>query len=91
MLESRLPGNVCVARYDPLEHAAANRREKEFDGVVCVDWLNHIVEADLPGIIEDLFRSARVFVYASVAYDDFGVKGESESNRRRTHKGFKWW
>ena len=90
LLESRLFENMRVARYDPLEHAAAPHGGKEFDGVVCADWLDH-VEANLPGIIEDLFRSARMFVYASVAYDDLGVNGGSERNRRRTHKGFEWW
>lgn len=55
-----------VVRHDLVRDAAGALDGKIFDAVVCVDELDFIPVADVPWVVESLFRHARRFVYASV-------------------------
>lgn len=55
-----------VYLYDPAFSAVAERPYGKYDGVLCSDVLEHIPEGEVDGFIEELFRFAKKFVWASV-------------------------
>jgi hypothetical protein len=56
-----------VRCYDPGYEPYRELPTDRFDGVICIDVLEHITEPDLPWVLEELFSYARHFVFASVA------------------------
>jgi hypothetical protein len=40
---------------------------EQFDGVVCTETLEYLPDEDIPWVLNELFRCARQFVYATVA------------------------
>lgn len=55
-----------VYLYDPAFRANEERPHGKFDGVLCSDVLEHIPEDEVDGFVEELFRFAKKFVWASV-------------------------
>jgi hypothetical protein len=53
--------------YDPGYEPFSRLPTEQFDGVICIDVLEHITEPDLGWVIDELFSHARRFVFATVA------------------------
>jgi hypothetical protein len=66
-LQLRL-GLTDVRRYDPAIPAFSDKPAagEKFDGVVCCDVLEHMLREDVEQAIDDLFRYATKFVFATV-------------------------
>jgi hypothetical protein len=60
-------GVESIRCYDPGYAPFCLLPEGSFDGVICTDVLEHCPEEDLRWIIGELFRFARLFVFANVA------------------------
>jgi hypothetical protein len=79
---------VC---YDPAYTPYSTLPEGEFDGVICVDVLEHLPEQDLPWVLEEQFRYARKFVFGNIASypaDKILPNGE---NAHCTIQPLEWW
>jgi hypothetical protein len=53
--------------YDPGYEPFSQLRAGQFDGVICIDVLEHITESDLSWVIDELFAHAHRFVFATIA------------------------
>ena len=53
--------------YDPGYEPFSQLPTERFDGVICIDVLEHITETDLGWVIEELFSEASRFVFATIA------------------------
>ena len=53
--------------YDPGYAPFSQLPDERFDGVICIDVLEHITEPDLPWVLDELFSYARRFVFANIA------------------------
>lgn len=60
-------GLDAVTCYDPGYAPFSSVPEGTFDGVVCIDVLEHCPEEDVPWIVDELFGFARKFVFANIA------------------------
>ncbi len=86
-----LPEGVHVARYDPLDPASPRPIEGSCDGVVCVDWIDRVPEEDVPWVLDDLLRLARLFVYASVTGPIHRHRNGGERLTQGTTRPTSWW
>lgn len=57
---------VQPAMYDPAVPGHDTLPDGEFDGVFCVDVLEHIEEPDIPATLDVLFSKARRFLFVTV-------------------------
>jgi hypothetical protein len=74
--------------------AAAGKRKskpKKYDGVVCLDLLPRFPDEDVSWMIDELFKSATMFVYASVACDPSNENLANGQNARVTQQLPEWW
>ncbi len=53
--------------YDPGYAPFSQLPEQRFDGVICMDVLEHVTEPDLPWLLDEIFGYARRFVFANIA------------------------
>jgi hypothetical protein len=77
--------------YDPGYSPFSEWPKATFDGVICTDVLEHCPEDDIPWILDELFASARNFVYANVACFPARKCLPSGGNAHCTIKPVKWW
>lgn len=80
-----------VACYEPGADAGAGLPAGRFDGVICVDVLEHCAAEDLPWIVEELFAHARHFVYANVASYPAAKSLPNGDNAHVTQRREVWW
>ena len=83
--------NVEVQCYEPALGAAPLAVDARFDGVVCTDVLEHIAEADIPWVLNELFSRARHFVFASIACFEALALLPDGSNAHCTVHPPAWW
>ena len=84
------PG-VNVTCYDPGFEPFSKNYSGQFDGVICTDVLEHIPDEDIPWIIDELFKSADKFVYASAACYPARKKLPNGQNAHITQQRPEWW
>ncbi|MGH9847968.1 MAG: hypothetical protein ACREEM_55485, partial [Blastocatellia bacterium] len=84
------PG-VKVTCYDPGFAPFAKPYVGQFDGVICADVLEHIPDEDVPWVIDELFKSASKFVYASAACYPARKKLPNGENAHVTQQRPEWW
>jgi hypothetical protein len=65
--------------------------EGSFHGVVCTDVLEHCFAADLPWIVEELFRLADRFVFANIACYPAAALLPNGENAHTTLRPPTWW
>lgn len=53
--------------YDPGHEPFSRLPDKQYDGVISTDVLEHITEPDVPWVIDEMFSFANKFVYANIA------------------------
>lgn len=80
-----------VTCFDPGANGEASPPEGCFDGVICVDVLEHCSVEDLPWIIDELFAHARHFVYANVASYPAAKTLPNGDNAHVTQRREDWW
>jgi hypothetical protein len=77
--------------YDPCYGPLSTKPTTTFDGVVCTDVLEHCCEAELEGIITEVFAFAKRFAYINVSDTDAGMRLPNGENAHCTVRPFKWW
>ena len=62
-------GGLLPVCYDPGVVQLRIKPEGKFGGIICTDVLEHIEEADVDGVLENIFRLAdeRAFVFLAIA------------------------
>jgi hypothetical protein len=84
------PG-VEVTCYDPGYEPFAKPYSGQFEGVICTDVLEHIPDEDIPWVIDELFKSAEKFVYASAACYPARKNLPNGTNAHVTQQKPEWW
>ena len=83
--------DVEVTCYDPGFEPFAKPYAGKFDGVICTDVLEHIPDEDIPWVLDELFKSATKFVYASAACYPARKKLPNGDNAHVTQQQPEWW
>jgi len=84
-------GVEAITCFDPGYAPYSKLPEGQFDGVICVDVLEHLPEQDLPWVLEEQFRYAKKFVFGNIASypaDKILPNGE---NAHCTIQPLEWW
>lgn len=84
-------GIANVRLYDPAVPEFSQRPTRTFDGVLCVDVLEHIPEQDVQEVVADLFSYARRFVFAAVCCRPAKRTFKDGTNVHVTIKPIDWW
>jgi hypothetical protein len=84
-------GGLVPHCYDVGVPEFAKRPTGQFDGVICTDVLEHIAEADLEEVLDDIFSFARKFVFFSVATRLAGKTLPDGRNAHLTVRKALWW
>lgn len=79
---------VC---YDPGYGPYNKLPAGQFDGVICVDVLEHLPEQDLPWVLEEQFRYARKFVFGNIASYPADKVLPNGENAHCTIQPLPWW
>jgi len=58
--------DVSIACFDPACERNAASPGEAYDGVICIDALHWYSDEDIPWLLDEMFRRARRFVYASI-------------------------
>jgi len=77
--------------YDPGYEPFSQLPTAQFDGVICIDVLEHITEPDLGWVIDELFSHARRFVFATVACYPAKKHLPNGQNAHCTVRPPPWW
>ena len=80
-----------VVCYEPGAEGDGPPPDGQFDGVICVDVLEHCAVEDLPWIVEELFAHARRFVYVNVAAYPAAKILPNGDNAHVTQRREAWW
>jgi len=80
-----------IACYDPAVPEHWNFPSERFDGVISTDALEHCPQEDMPWIVEEMFSSARKFVYANVASYPAQKRLPNGENAHATQQPAAWW
>lgn len=82
---------VKVQLYDPGVAQFSKKPTGSFDGVVCTDVLEHIPEADVAGVLDELMRYAMRFVFMTACCRPASRKLPNGMNTHVTVKPERWW
>lgn len=77
--------------YDPGVFHYSSLPPGSYDGVICIDVLEHCPEEDLDWILEELFSKANHFVYASIACYPATKSLPNGENAHCTVESESWW
>jgi hypothetical protein len=80
-----------IACYDPAVPEHWNFPSERFDGVISTDALEHCPQDDMPWIVEEMFATARRFVYANVASYPAQKRLPNGENAHATQQPAAWW
>lgn len=89
-LQQRL-GLEHVRRYDPAIPEFADKIKGAFDGVVCIDVLEHLLPEDVPPTVATLFNHAAKFVFATVCCRPAKKFIAPHVNMHTTLRPMPWW
>lgn len=77
--------------YDPGYQPLSKLPERDFDGVICLDVLEHCPEEDMAWVIDQIFGCARKFVLANIACYPAKKHLPNGENAHCTVKPVGWW
>jgi hypothetical protein len=80
-----------ITCYDPAVPEHWNFPSERFDGVISTDALEHCPQDDMPWIVEEMFSTARKFVYANVASYPAQKRLPNGENAHATQQPAEWW
>jgi len=80
-----------IACYDPAVPAHSTFPSERFDGVISTDALEHCPQEDMAWIVEEMFSTARKFVYANVASYPALKRLPNGENAHATQQPAQWW
>lgn len=83
-------GGLMPTLYDPAVRQFRHKPRGRFDGVICTDVLEHVPEDELPAVMGDLSRYARMWCFASI---HCGEAGKTLPDGRNAHVTIRepWW
>jgi hypothetical protein len=77
--------------YDPAFQPFSKLPEGDFDGVICLDVLEHCPEQDIAWILDQIFSYARKFVLANIASFPAKKHLPNGENAHCIIKPIEWW
>ena len=80
-----------ITCYDPGHQPYSSLPDGSFDGVICLDVMEHCPEEDLPWIISEIIGYAEKFVYFTVACFKAEKKLPNGENAHCTVRPPAWW
>lgn len=80
-----------IRLYDPGVLEFAHLPTAQSDGVLCTDVLEHIPEADMLWVVEELFSQARKFLFVAVACYPARAILPTGENAHETIRPPSWW
>jgi hypothetical protein len=83
--------NIKITCFDPCYPPYSSLPVDKFDGVICIDVLEHCPKEDIPWIINELFEYASLFVYANVACEQAAKTFADGENVHSTVQPSEWW
>jgi len=87
----RQPAGLSITYGDLAFSPLTERLTGQFDGVVCTEVLEYLPEEDIPWVIDELFRRAGKFVYATVATSARPQLCAHETGLQTRHRDHAWW
>lgn len=84
-------GLADVRCYDPGYEPFSRRPTGRFDGVICLDVLEHCPAEDMSWILADIFSYAKFFVYANIASFPAAKFLANGENAHCTVRPVDWW
>lgn len=84
-------GGILPHCYDPGVRGLHKKPQRQFDGVVCCDVLEHIPEILIPDVIEELGWYSKKFLFVNVATQLAGKTLPNGENVHVTVHPREWW
>ena len=84
-------GGIMPTLYDPGWRPNADRPVGQFDGVICIDVLEHIPEEELNETLEDIRCYARSWVFFAIGYKPANKNLPDGRNAHVTIHDPAWW
>ena len=84
-------GVATVTCYDPGVPAHDQLPADRFDGVICLDVLEHIPDPDIAWVLREIFTFARRFAYMTIACRPAKKSLPDGSNAHETVRPPEWW
>jgi hypothetical protein len=84
-------GGILPTCYDVGIPSLARRPEGKFDGVICIDVLEHIHRNDVDEILGDIFGYAQKFVFLAIGTTPAKKNFEDGRNLHLTVEPPEWW
>ena len=82
---------VTVTGYDPGVLSYRKRPEGKFDGVICIDVLEHIEKKDLPAVLYDVCGFVNKFLFLTICTRPAKKSLPDGRNCHLTVKPREWW
>jgi len=83
--------NAEITPYDPAYEPFSNLPDKEFDGVICTDVMEHIPEEEVNDALEKIFDRARYLVFFNISTKPAEKNLPNGENAHCTLKPKEWW
>lgn len=84
-------GGLLPHCYDPGVRQLCERPQGKFDGVMCVDVMEHIAEPDIEAVVSDLLGFARKFAFIAVSCRPSKKNFPDGTNLHKTIRPPEWW
>lgn len=82
---------VSVSCYDKFAKGFCEFPLSEFDGVICVEVLEHVPEEQIDEVLRRIFGAAKKFVFLTVATKEAKKKFSNGENVHILLKDQEWW
>ncbi len=89
--EQNFMETVRLTRYNPASTVPSESPEPQYDGVICLNFLDCLPEDDVPWVLDEAFKHARYFIYASIIANPSSHQRPAEKTIVRNKKTLDWW
>lgn len=87
----RMWHGVFPVLYDPGVYGLDELSTETFDGIICIDVLEHVEESSLPGILSYMSTHSKILVYLSISTRLAKKQLPNGQNAHVTVKSPEWW
>ena len=84
-------GGILPSLYDPAIPEYETLPEEIFDGVFCVDVMEHIPEEEIDGVLTDIYSKANKFVFLGISTEPAKTILPNGENAHCTVENADWW